>query len=324
MDLIYYPDSRPGIVRQRRGRGFTYIAPDGTRIDCSRERGRIKALAVPPAYDDVWICPHRHGHLQATGRDVRARKQYRYHPEWTRRRALKKYDQLHEFGQSLPDLRRWIASQLSGEAGERDTAVAAVLALVDRASMRVGHPSYTRENGSFGATTLRQRHVSFDGAKVVLDYTAKSGKRVRKSVLGKQLQRVLQNSADLPGRELVSWLDDDGVSRAVRSEQLQEVLSRVCGKGVTAKTLRTWNGTHAAFLTVLDDEAPTIDAMANAAADRLHNTPAIARNSYIHPKVIELARADELKRADRLAALRPFRNSGHLRRGEAELISFLG
>ncbi len=323
MALLYYPDTRPGISRQRRGRGFTYTAPDGTRIDCSEERARIKALAVPPAYERVWICPLHDGHLQATGRDARARKQYRYHPDWTQQRALTKYEGLAEFGSTLPRLRRWIASRLKGDAGDPDTAVAAALALIDRASLRVGHPDYTAENGSYAATTLRNRHVAFDGTKVLLNYTAKGGKKVRKTIQSRQLQRVLQQSADLPGHELISWQDDRGDAHAVRSEQIQKVLADLCGDDVSAKTLRTWNGSHAAFVVALNEEKLTINAMARAAADRLHNTPTIARSSYIHPKVIDLAEMDDGERLARLGALKPAINREQYLMGEVELLDYL-
>jgi len=323
MALLYYPDTRPGISRQRRGRGFTYTAPDGTRIDCSEERARIKALAVPPAYERVWICPRHDGHLQATGRDARARKQYRYHPDWTQQRALTKYEGLAEFGSTLPRLRRWIASRLKGDAGDPDTAVAAALALIDRASLRVGHPDYTAENGSYAATTLRNRHVAFDGTKVLLNYTAKGGKKVRKTIQSRQLQRVLQQSADLPGHELISWQDDRGDAHAVRSEQIQKVLADLCGDDVSAKTLRTWNGSHAAFVVALNEEKLTINAMARAAADRLHNTPTIARSSYIHPKVIDLAEMDDGERLARLGALKPAINREQYLMGEVELLDYL-
>lgn len=321
--LIYYPDTRPGIARHRRGRGFTYTAPDGTRIDHASERARINALAVPPAYEDVWISPKPNGHLQATGRDARARKQYRYHADWTRQRALKKYDQLVEFGRSLPRLRRWITSRLKGDTGEAETAIAAVLALIDRGSLRVGHPDYTAENGSYGATTLRKRHVAFDGSNILLNYTAKGGNNVRKTVQGKQLQRVLQNCADLPGSELISWQDENGTARTVRSEQLQQIFADLCGEGVSAKTLRTWNGSHAAFLTALREETLTIDAMAVSAAERLHNTPTIARNSYIHPDIIELAKLENEERKRRLARLKPSSPPDQYRLGEAELLTYL-
>ena len=203
------------------------------------------------------------------------------------------------------------------------TAIAAVLALIDRASLRAGHPDYTEENRSYGATTLRNRHVSYDGSNVVLNYTAKGGKRAKKVVRGQQLQRVLQNAADLPGRELITWQSDDGQPRAVRSEQLQLVLSETCGDGITAKSLRTWNGSHAAFLLALSTDKLTIDAMACAAAERLHNTPAVARNGYVHPKIIELAKLESMDRRAYLSNLKSPPGAANYRTGEYEMVQFL-
>ncbi|MEO0361045.1 MAG: DNA topoisomerase IB [Pseudomonadota bacterium] len=323
MNLVYYPDDRPGIRRRRCGRGFTYLSPDGGRIGDERERARIVALAVPPAYEDVWICPLPEGHLRATGRDDRGRKQYRYHPDWTKARAEKKYDGLAAFGRTLPRLRRWIAERLAGEPDETETAVAAALALIDRASLRIGDPAYTEANGSFGALTLRARHARFEGDDVILDYPAKGGRRVRKRLRGARLQRALHRSADLPGRELIAWRGTDGAARAVRSEQVRETLESLCGDGVTAKTMRTWNGTHAAFLVAAADGAPTIAAMAEAAAERLHNSPAIARESYIHPRVIELAEAPPELSRERLSALSPTAPEAGFRSGERELLALL-
>jgi DNA topoisomerase-1 len=323
MGLLYYPDTQPGIIRRKHGRGFTYLSPDGTRIGTCEERARIKRLAVPPAYADVWISPHHNGHLQATGRDVRNRKQYLYHPEWTNQRALKKFDQLAGFAKQLPKLRRWIANRLTGEIGDLDTAVAAALALIDRGSLRPGNPEYTQQNGSYGVLTLRDRHVIFDGTRILLNYTAKGGNKVEKSVYGKQLQRVLQQSADLPGQELISWQDDNGDARAVRSEHIQDVLANVVGEGATAKTLRTWNGSHAAFIVAMNKEQLTVKAMADAASQRLHNTPTVARSSYIHPDIIALASLDDDDRTSKIAAIRPTVNNDQYRSGETELIRFL-
>ncbi|NSX54009.1 DNA topoisomerase IB [Sulfitobacter sp. 1151] len=320
--LIYYPDEKPGITRQKRGRGFSYLASDGTRVACKKMRARLNALAVPPAYQNVWMSPHDNGHLQATGRDDRNRKQYQYHPDWSAQRAQRKFDQLANFGETLPSLRRWIDDRLSGEVGEVETAVAAVLALIDRASLRVGHPDYTADNGSYGATTLRNRHVDFDGSKIILNYTAKGGKAVSKQLQGKKLQRVLEQSEDLPGPELVSWINSEGDVKAVRSEQVQTVLKGICGENISAKTLRTWNGSHAAFQMALTSAPVTIKDMATAAAERLHNTPTIARNSYIHPDIIALSDLNKDQHARWLKALKPSSISG-LRQGEAELLTFL-
>ncbi|EKE44202.1 putative DNA topoisomerase I protein [Oceaniovalibus guishaninsula JLT2003] len=296
-DLIHYPDTRPGITRRRAGRGFSYIAPDGTRIDDAGERARLAALAVPPAYEDVWMCPLPRGHLQATGRDARARKQYRYHEDWTAFRARRKYDDLARFGTALPAIRRRIARDLNGAAGERDTAIAAILAMIDRLSLRIGNRDYTEENGSYGATTLRHRHLKLTDQGMKLDYKAKGGKRVRRDLRDKRLARVLHELDDLGGATLVSWVDADGAVHEVTSSAVNERLAEMAGQdGFTAKTFRTWNGTAAAMEVALREEAPTIAAMAEAAAERLGNTPAIARTSYIHPDVIALTERDLAER----------------------------
>ncbi|ATI41081.1 DNA topoisomerase [Pacificitalea manganoxidans] len=323
--LIHYPDDRPGIARRRCGRGFSYIAPDGTRIDCKVERARINAIAVPPAYEDVWISPHANGHLQATGYDARTRKQYRYHPEWSAHAAETKFAGLRAFGLSLPRLRARIYAGLTAEPGDPELAIAAVLALIDRGSLRVGHPDYTAENGSYGAVTLRPRHARLKGGGVTLDFVAKGGKKVSTRINGTRLARALAEVQDLPGGTLVGWVDDQGAPHPVRSDQINAVMAECCGEGATPKTFRTWNGTLAAFrcaLTMPDDTPATIKALAEAASDTLHNTPAIAKSSYIHPRVLDLAELDAEERNARLKALKPDAGRGW-RSGEPELLAYL-
>lgn len=287
MALRYYPDSNPGISRQRRGRGFSYLAADGSRIDQAEVIDRLKALAVPPAYGDVWLSPYANGHLQASGRDDARRKQYIYHPDWAAQRAEVKFDQLVPFGEALPAIRRWIATRLGREPGAFETAAAAVLALLDRASLRVGAPDYAAQNGTHGATTLLPRHAEIDDTGLTLRFPAKGGTEVETHLKGARLAAVLDDCQDLPGAHLITF----GDGALVRSEHLREILSDLAGTEITPKTFRTWNGTHAAFLAA--SEATTIAALADAAADRLHNTPTIARTSYIHPKVIALAENDQ-------------------------------
>lgn len=290
--IVYYPDDRPGITRKRWGRGFRYLAPDGTAIDDVRERQRLAALAVPPAYEDVWMCPVPHGHLLATGRDAKNRKQYRYHPDWAAERAKTKFDLLAEFGRLLPRIRRRVRRDLAEDAGEKTFALASAVALIDRVALRVGRDEYARENGSYGALTLKQRHVALDGTQIKLNYTAKGGKRVRKQLADKTLARTLNKIGDLPGATLLSWLDDDGVPQTLSSQALNGYIASACDQDeFTAKTFRTWAGTLAAF-DVAEAGPATIKAMSEAAALRLHNTATIARNSYIHPKVIALAGCD--------------------------------
>ncbi|WP_116081952.1 DNA topoisomerase IB [Tropicimonas sp. IMCC34011] len=322
--LVYYPDSRPGIRREKRGTGFSYIAPDGTRIRDAKKRKEIASLAVPPAYVDVWICPLPNGHLQATGTDARSRKQYRYHPDWTEFRAQRKFSNLAAFGEHLPSLRRWISNALKADAGDPELAIGATLALIDRTSIRVGHPDYTSQNKSYGATTLRRRHVEFDGGKIALNYTAKGGQEVETQIHGPALARALHRIDDLPGAELIGWTDRHGEWHAVRSEQLSDRLAETCGPGATCKTFRTWNGTLAAWRHALScgAERLTISGMAKAASEALHNTPTIARNSYIHPEVIALAEMDGEARAA-LLARHDVPSTGEYRAGEEALLSFL-
>ena len=289
-DLIYYPDDRPGISRRRAGRGFSYRAPDGTTIDDVEERRRIAGLGVPPAYEDVWISPERRGHLQATGFDARARKQYRYHVDWSAWRAQRKYHELPAFGAALPRVRRRVAEALRGEAGERDFALAAVLRLIDRTSLRVGSEGYRRENGTEGATTLRARNLSLGASGLRIDFRAKGSQRVRRQISDRTLARALERLAELPGAPVFEWIER-GEPREVHADHVNEWLKEISGlDGASAKVFRTWNGTVAALEAALAiGEGVTIKAMADAAAERLHNTPAVARASYVHPAVIDLA-----------------------------------
>lgn len=287
--LRYYPDSRPGIVRLRCGRGFTYFDKDGARITDAEERTRLGALAVPPAYENVWICPYVNGHLQATGYDARGRKQYRYHPEWSAAQAETKFASLAAFGATLPRLRRAIRRDLNTEVGAQRFALAAAVAMIDRLALRVGNPEYAKTNGSFGTLTLKGQHVRLRDDKLEVSFKAKGGKRVRRQIADRTLLRVLGEIRELPGAELLAWLDDEGIPHTLSSAALNDYIAEKCGaKGVSAKTFRTWSGTVAAFEVALNDDTPRIKDMANAAAERLNNTPTIARNSYIHPDVLDL------------------------------------
>lgn len=287
--LVYVSDNQPGITRHRRGRGFSYIAPDGTTIAQGPERKRLEALAVPPAYENVWMCPLPNGHLLATGRDQRRRKQYRYHPDWAAAQAETKFASLVDFGNVLPRIRRAVQRDLEEDAGERAFALAAAVSLIDRTAMRVGNPDYTRENGSYGALTLRRRHLRLDGNTIHLAYKAKGGKPVRRRMNDRTLARILHKIGDLPGAEVLTWQDDDGAARTLNSTALNDYIAQAAGKdGFSAKTFRTWVGTRAAFEQAEQGQT-TIKAMAEAASDVLNNTPTIARSSYIHPAVIDLA-----------------------------------
>lgn len=313
--LVYVSDSEPGISRRRRGRGFSYVGPDGTTIARGAERKRIEALAVPPAYKNVWICARANGHLQATGRDVRKRKQYRYHADWSAARAETKFDQLVDFGESLPRIRARVARDLKAAPGDMEFALASAVLLIDQSALRVGNEDYTQQNGSYGALTLRSRHLDVSGGEMALSFTAKGGKKVKKPVGSRALQRALDKVSDLPGATLLTWLDDAEQAHSLTSQQLNAYISDAAGDGApTAKTFRTWAGTLAAYLCA-ERGGASIKQMAEAASERLHNTPTVARNSYIHPAVIDLAESDPL-------SIEPFAKSG-LRVGEQRLMTFL-
>ena len=287
--LRYYPDSKPGIARRRCGRGFSYHAPDGRCIKDKAERERLVKLAVPPAYEQVWISPHVNGHLQATGFDARGRKQYRYHPLWSEAQAQEKYASLPEFAETLPRIRRRVRRDLKEELGERAFALAAAVAMIDRLSLRVGNQVYAKTNRTYGTLTLKRRHLVLKDGKLQASFMAKGGKRVRRQIANRTLMRALEKIRDLPGADLLTWLDEEGEPRRLTSSALNDYIAEAAGaEGFSAKTFRTWAGSVAAFDVALKDDKPTIKAMAEAAAQRLHNTPTIARNSYIHPQVIDL------------------------------------
>lgn len=290
--LVYVTDAMPGIRRLRRGRGFRYVAPDGTGIERGPERERLERLGVPPAYENVWLCPLPHGHLQATGHDARARKQYRYHLDWSAHRAGTKFSQLPAFGHALPAIRARVARDLRAPPGDPRFALAAAVTLIDRLSLRVGHEEYAQANGSYGALTLRNEHVRLRDGLIALDFKAKSGSRVRRSLRDRTLLRVLEKAQDLPGAELLTWVNEEGRPRALTSTALNAYLDEADGdEGVafTAKTFRTWAGTLAAFRRLEGGDGPSLKALSEAAAERLHNTPAVARAAYVHPAVLALA-----------------------------------
>jgi DNA topoisomerase-1 len=321
--LIHVSDRSPGIRRQARGRGFTFVGPDGKKPG-PEDMARIRSLAIPPAYRDVWICPDPNGHLQFTGIDARGRKQYRYHPDWALARAETKFAQLVSFGQALPALRKAVQRDLRQGAGDLAFSRAALVLLLDRTLIRIGDPVYTAENRSFGATTLLSRHLRVQDGQVRLNFSAKGKRKVQISVRDKRLERIFEQIGDLPGRHLFTWIDEAGAVRRLMSQDVNAWLAETTGQPVSAKTFRTWGGTLAAFEAALacTDRKLTLRAMAEAAADRLHNTPAIARKSYIHPAVLDLAGLPPEDLRQRLDAIKPLPDCA-LRGAEAKLLSFL-
>ncbi|HET7725694.1 MAG TPA: hypothetical protein VFK54_00065 [Candidatus Limnocylindrales bacterium] len=290
--LRYSSDDRPGITRRRAGRGFSYRAPDGSVIRDRATLRRIRALAIPPAWTDVWICPDPAGHLQATGRDARGRKQHRYHARFREAREAAKFSRLLEFARALPQIRERVDADLSKPGLPREKVLAAVVRLLELSLIRVGNEEYARLNRSFGLTTLRDRHARIEGTQVRFRFTGKSGRRHEVTLRDRRLARVVARCQDLPGQDLFQYVDDDGVVRDVRSEDVNAYLREI-SPDVTAKDFRTWAGTVLAYraLRALQPDTGTsrkavVEAM-KATADRLGNTPAVTRSSYVHPAVVE-------------------------------------
>ena len=325
--LTYVSDALPGIRRLKRGKGFCYRLPDGAMLSDAEERHRISALGLPPAYDKVWICLDPRGHLQATGYDSRGRKQYRYHADWQNLRSERKYDQLAAFGEALPRIRNKVKRDLALGLDKSDAVIAALVALLDATHLRVGNRLYAKENKTYGATTLLKRHMKLSNDAILLRFTAKGGKRVQHTLKHPRLLRILEEIADLPGRQLFSWPDEQGVPHPVDSGRLNAYLARAAGFAVSAKTFRTWGGSLAAFTAAWDHveaegKRPKIKAMATAASEALLNTPAVCRSSYIHPSILALSEdASPLEKvmSDRLDQNGP----RGLRADERRLMAFL-
>ncbi len=292
--LIYVSDDQPGYSRRRVGKGFAYYDEKGRLVRDATIRRRIEALAIPPAYVDVWICPSPRGHLQATGRDEKGRKQYRYHPAWRQQRDDFKFDILARFGESLPRIRKQVASDLASRSPDRDQVTAAVVRLLDQEHIRVGNDEYAAANNSFGATTLRNRHVDIGSRKVKLRFNGKRGNTVKREITDRDLKRVMKRCHDLPGKRLFSFMNDFGDVQELHSTDVNDYLRRVGGENFTAKQFRTWAASAIALDalkdTVANGDTVTIKSVVDPVAEALDNTPAISRASYIHPKVIALAK----------------------------------
>ena len=293
--LRYASDEEAGIRRRRAGRGFTYRRPDGARVADDATIERIRALVVPPAWTDVWICRTRNGHIQATGRDARGRKQYRYHDEWRRVRDEAKFGDLAAFGESLPEVRRTVESDLARRGLPAEKVVALVIALMDRTLIRVGNDAYARENGSYGLTTMLTKHVALDGATLQFHFTAKGGIEQEIELTDRRLAAAVRRCHELGGREVFTYLGDDGQPHRVDSGDCNAYLRAIAGEATTVKTFRTWGGSaaaldHLANQLINQEGEPTeqvvVEAV-DAAAERLGNTRAVARRAYVHPAVID-------------------------------------
>lgn len=289
--LRYSTDSEAGFTRRRVGGGFSYIRNDGARVVDDATLDRIRRLAVPPAWTDVWICRTPRGHLQATGRDARRRKQYRYHDDWRALRDGAKFDELAAFGRALPRVRQIVDSDLRRRGMPEEKVVALVIALMDRTLIRVGNEVYRRDNGTFGLTTLLRKHVSLDGPTIRFRFPGKGRLNHDVRVTDRRLAAAIRRSHELGGRELFSYIGDDDQPRRIDSLHCNDYLRDVVGGTTTVKTFRTWGGSVAALEDLAhhvgpSDERAVLGAI-DAAAGRLGNTRAVARRSYVHPAVPE-------------------------------------
>ncbi|MBL8825493.1 MAG: DNA topoisomerase IB [Planctomycetaceae bacterium] len=292
--LRYVQDDQPGIRRERRGQGFRYVSSRGRTIRDPATLARIRALVIPPAWTDVWICPHAQGHLQVTGHDARGRKQYRYHDDWRRVRDETKFDRMLVFGACLPRVRRRVQRDLAGTKISRERVLATIVRLMETTAIRVGNEEYAKTNGSFGLTTLRDRHAQPTGGSLRLRFRGKSGQPVECDIDDARIARIVRQCRDLPGSELFQYRDDDGRRHTIRSQDVNDYLREISGAEVTAKDFRTWTGTVLAAQLLAREEPPrsataakaTITATVKAVASKLNNTVAVCRKCYIHPQIL--------------------------------------
>ena len=303
-ELRYVSDSLPGIRRVSlpKDRGFAYETAGGRRVSDAEILSRIDALHIPPAWRDVWVCADPLGHLQATGRDARGRKQYRYHADWQRLRGKTKFDRMVSFGSQLTRIRAHVNEGLSGNALSRQRVLAAVVGILDDSLIRVGNREYLRDNESYGLTTLQDRHADIAGAHIRLEFKGKSGKEHTLTIDDPRLARVVKRCRDLPGQTLFQFVDGEGLVRQIGSEDVNSYLRETTGEDFTSKDFRTWGGTAAFVAALLANDPPESPAIAEKnviaavreAACALGNTPAVCRRSYVHPGIIEHYLAGDL------------------------------
>ena len=300
--LCYVSDSAPGIGRRRRGNGFRYVHPDGRPVRDRRTLGRIRALAVPPAWGAVWICPRDDGHLQATGRDARRRKQYRYHRRWREVRDETKYGRLIPFARALPRIRRRVERDLSLPGLPREKVLATVVRLLETTLIRVGNQEYARENESFGLTTLREGQVRVRGEKLSFRFRGKSGVEHAIELNDRRLAKIVRRVQDLPGEELFQYLDEGGETRRIESADVNAYLKEISGEDFTSKDFRTWSGTLLAVRALLalgpagsqTEGRRNIAQAIEAVAKQLGNTKAVCRKCYVHPAILDAYLEDKL------------------------------
>jgi DNA topoisomerase I len=293
--LQYVSDDRPGYTRRANNGDFEYLDTQGQKIRGEQRVLRIKRLAIPPAWTDVWICPFPNGHIQATGRDARRRKQYRYHERWRELRDENKFSRLADFGRALPEIRRRVARDMRLPGLPREKVLATVVRLLERTFIRIGNEEYARENKSFGLTTMKNRHVTVKGARLRFRFRGKSRRQHEVDVTDRRIAKIVAKCQDLPGQELFEYVSDDGEARGVTSQDVNDYLREITGEDFTAKDFRTWAGTLLAALALNAQERfetkkqakANLKTAVSAVAELLGNTPAICRKCYVHPAIVE-------------------------------------
>jgi DNA topoisomerase I len=328
--LRYVSDTTKGISRKPRGKDFDFFQPDGKRIRDQDELGRVRRLAIPPAWKDVWICPSPNGHLQATGRDARGRKQYRYHTRWREVRDATKYERMLAFGKALPRIRRRVQRDLRRKGLPREKVLAGVVRLLETTLIRVGNEEYARENHSYGLTTLRDHHAKIRRGRTRFEFYGKSHRRHVIELNDPILERMVKRCKDLPGYELFQYIGDDGTPQKLNSEDVNEYLREITGEDFTAKDFRTWSGTILTYraLQELVKEAKTkktrkrnVTNAIEAVAKMLGNTAAVCKKCYIHPRIVECYLCGTLFEQRR--ALKPVTSGRGMRPEEIAVMTLL-
>ena len=300
--LTWCSDEAPGVARRRAGGGFTYHDAKGDRIDDDATLDRIRALTVPPAWTEVWICPRASGHIQATGRDAAGRKQYRYHPDWSAAQSETKFERMADFARALPRLRKRVEADLSKRGVTRDKVLATAVRLLEITLIRVGNREYARQHRSYGLTTLHKRHLDMEGAALTFAFRGKSGQEHEVTVRDRRLARVVRALRELPGQQLFKYRDAEGNLCAITSDDVNAYIRDAMGEQFSAKDFRTWAGTVSAARALRDMEPPTsatdakkkVTLCVKAVAGLLGNTPTVCRSSYVHPAVFDLFTAGKL------------------------------
>ncbi len=301
--LTWCSDENAGLSRRRSGTGFRYLDKAGKTIGDTRVLDRIRGLAIPPAWTDVWICPRATGHIQATGRDAKGRKQYRYHPDWSRHASESKFDRLPAFARKLPKLREKVEADLAKRGVSRDKVLATAVRLLEITLIRVGNAEYARQNRSYGLTTLHKRHLEVDGAALNFAFKGKSGVEHEVKVRDRRLASVVRSLRDLPGQQLFKYRSADGDLCPITSDDVNAYIREAMGEQFSAKDFRTWAGTVSAARALRDIEVPTsptdakrkVTVCVKAVAGLLGNTPTVCRSSYVHPRVFEMFETGDLR-----------------------------